>query len=135
MIPIDQNIFYAEDQDGNVIEKGNCRTACVASILEIPLAEVPYFVAFPDWEKEQARFLAERGLHAKWSYGYGHSKPEGYSIAVGISPRSRKDKPLYHAVVALDGEIVHDPHPDRAGICGEVMYFHRLAPLPLAESV
>lgn len=129
MIPVMQTIFYAEDQAGEMIEKGNCRTACVASILELPIEEVPYFVAFKDWEKEQERFLAERGLKPKWSYGWGYTRPEGYAIGVGISPRSRKDKPMYHAVVTLDGEIVHDPHPDGTGICGPIQFYTQIVPI------
>jgi hypothetical protein len=37
--------------------------------------------------------------------------PLGYHIGAGRSPRK-----LDHACVFLDGELVHDPHPSRAGI-------------------
>jgi hypothetical protein len=42
--------------------------------------------------------------------------PPGYHIATGKSPRSDQ----VHAVVALDGRIVHDPHPSRAGLDGAI---------------
>ncbi len=62
--------------------QGNCYAACVASILETSLEDLPPYVAVrrPNWE------------------------PPGYSIA---SVRVRDGS--IHAVVCLDGQIVHDP--------------------------
>lgn len=45
--------------------------------------------------------------HKQWL-----EKPEGYSILGGRSPRGD----WLHAVVCYNGEIVHDPHPDRTGV-------------------
>jgi hypothetical protein len=51
--------------------------------------------------------------------------PPGYHIACGKSPRLKHQ----HAVVALDGKIVHDPHPTRAGLDGEIASWILLIPL------
>lgn len=49
--------------------------------------------------------------------------PVGYSVASGPGPRTKPDgAPIYHSVVALNGAIVHDPHPSRAGLL-EIEWF------------
>ncbi len=62
--------------------RGNCYAACLASILEVPLAELPAVVTVARWDRP----------------------PPGYAIA---SVRVRDQS--IHAVVCLDGQIVHDP--------------------------
>ena len=52
--------------------------------------------------------------------------PPGYHVAIGQSPRSDKHT---HACVALDGKIVFDPHPTRAGFVGEIASWILLMPL------
>jgi hypothetical protein len=118
MIPVDQTKFG--------MPAGNCLAACVASILECPLADVPDL-----WEAEQAgknwlrvlnQWLADRyglwyftadprrpdsGFTAWWS-------PGGHYVMGGQSPRP--ECTAGHACVAKDGNIVHDPHPSRAGL-------------------
>jgi hypothetical protein len=109
---------------------GNCISACVASILEIPIETVPFFVDANWWP----RFLG-------WLDGYGLAATEieaglpapGFTIAFGPSTRLPNRG---HACVALDGAIVHDPHPSREGLplvaCyvalhgsnGQVMWFN-----------
>lgn len=94
--------------------------ACVASILEITLEEIP-----------DIRGDDQYGLLCLWLAGRGYGivdiafkpriKPkdgtlvawgQGYYIGGGKSPRGDFD----HAVVMCSGGIVHDPHPSRAGI-------------------
>jgi hypothetical protein len=109
MRPVDQRIFGSW---------GNCLPACVASILEIPLDEVPLFhdptssVYVPQVVKLNA-WLEPKGLYAMeyafpWEATY--MLPKDYYILCGVSPR----RP--HVVVAYGDVIVHDPHPSRAGL-------------------
>lgn len=51
--------------------------------------------------------------------GFPPIAPSGYHVACGKSPRSDQE----HAVVALDGKIVHDPHPTRAGLDGGITWW------------
>lgn len=100
---------------------GDCFRACVASILETPLEEIPNFmrdgrvkfndyvdewlVGFPflflyfEVESEEDRIHFERQIQ------------ECYVIAIGKSIGSigQKDSDRYHAVVWKDGKVVHDP--------------------------
>jgi hypothetical protein len=98
VIPIDQST------------PDNCVSACIASILEIPLADVPAFMAPRDdrgWERA-AKWLAARGYRlVDRSHGFGR----GYVLLRGVSPRGSR-----HCVVGFDGKIVHDPYPTRAGL-------------------
>lgn len=103
---------------------GNCFAACLASILEIPLKQVPEFTE-DDWLEEANEFLAKHGLHYQRVPMY--SRPSGYSTIEGISPRGG-----LHACVALDGELVWDPHPiemdDGQGLV-EPRYYGLLKPI------
>lgn len=107
MIPVDQTQFAGQGVGGD------CVRASVASILELPIEQVPHFLeiapepsqwgfAFEDW-------MNERGL-AVW-LKHGHTPFEGYYLASGPSPRG-----VSHMVVYLNGDLAHDPHPSRAGI-------------------
>ena len=101
MRAVDQTTYGSAD--------GNCFSACVASILEIPLEEVPRFMRV-SWPF--LRWLAGRGLSASL-YKRVDYIPPGYSIATGPSMRFAGKM---HACVALDGIVIHDPHPSREGL-------------------
>ncbi len=102
---------------------GNCLNACVASILELPLSEVPEFGG--DWLEDLNDFLSERGL--SYRRVPMHAKPSGWSTIEGVSPRGG-----LHACVAHDGELVWDPHPIEDGTgqgLVEPRYYGLLEPL------
>ncbi len=103
MRPVDQTTYGPYD--------GNCFSACLASILEIPIDEVPLFLG-AYWDG----FLPWLREHGLWVSFYRRSErrvPLGYSIAGG---RSMRFAGRMHACVAYDGMIVHDPHPSRDGL-------------------
>lgn len=112
MIPLDQTMFGNGENGGST---GNCWQACVASLLDLPLATVPHFALKESWWQDTKDFVIETtGL------GFGCFKPnfpmtdEGYYvIGTGIS-----DRGLRHAVIldGVTGELVHDPHPSRSGL-------------------
>ena len=83
---------------------GNCLAACMASILEIPLYQVPEFTE-DGWLEELNDFLANHNLQYKRRPVEG-TRPVGWSTIERISPRGG-----LHACVARDGKLVHDPHP------------------------
>jgi len=108
---------------------GNCWTACIASLLECELAELPDEATFwkpgmtpaESWIPYQKAMLAflwrEHGLtlvevrSTNVLFHAGVDMP--YSILSGPSPR---DQQINHAVISRGNEIVHDPHPSRAGL-------------------
>jgi hypothetical protein len=120
MRPVDQTTYGALD--------GNCFSACVASILELPIEDVPPFVIYGgDWARYFSRWLAARDLAMTYYNAMrGDRSPPGFSIAGGPSKRFGGRK---HACVALDGIVVHDPHWSRdglpLGIVGYVMIHGR----------
>lgn len=105
MLPVDQTRFGRSH--------GNCLAACLASLLELPLAKVPTFT--PDgWRSELGAWLKRRGLwflQLNMPSREALAEVKGYAIVSGHSERG-----LLHATVWRGGEMVHDPHPSRAGI-------------------
>lgn len=117
----------------------NCFRACVATVLEIPIDDVPTACdgATWDWDEFQ-RWLAGRGLQAieiGFANGgtiYPVSAPVP-CIITGPSPRGCRTG--QHAVVGeligIDGfRLLHDPHPSDLWIDGEpthATFFARLS--------
>jgi hypothetical protein len=113
MIPVDQTRFGAPD--------GNCLAACLASLLELSLDAVPHFTG-EGWRARLGEWLRGRGLWAlEWDAPRGCTidgsrswlavNVPGYAIVSGQATRG-----LLHATVWRGGELVHDPHPSRAGL-------------------
>lgn len=108
MKPVDQSTFG--------VPGGNCLSACIASLLELPIADVPYFFdpeegsheRLQAWLKAKGFFAHTVGWSAEWQAEL--TSAAGYHIVCGKSARGP------HAVVGHGGEIVHDPHPSRGGL-------------------
>jgi len=126
MKPVDQTNFDSK--------KGDCFSACVASILELPLEAVPVFAQHPgewfeyflDWLSEQKMFAVM--LSAKNTTWKLHD--EVICIAGGKSPRGD----WMHGVVWQGGKCIHDPHFSRDGIDGEPEDFTLLFPFDVGPS-
>jgi hypothetical protein len=111
MKPVHQTIFTPP--------QGNCLQAAVASVLELPLDAVPNYMDGPQnhWDVLYA-FLARYDLQPLAIPYNDKFSPLGYYIIQGWSPRGD----YHHAVVARNGVIAHDPHPDHTGLRGEPFY-------------
>jgi len=99
---------------------GDCFSACIASILELPLSDVPVFCDYPNWREQTNIFLAEFGLayvdiHLPGDLRDNLVEYWGYHIIAGKSSRG-----LRHAVVGYKGTMIHDPHPSGDGLMPEV---------------
>jgi hypothetical protein len=96
---------------------GDCFAACVASLLEIELAEVPDLAAAGDrWASVLRRWLAARGLRV--DFRLGDRRPLGDQADPPPGPVIAGQRVLdgsVHAVVCRDGRIVHDPSPRPVG--------------------
>lgn len=116
MIPVDQTQFRPSEGDG----AGNCLAACIASVLELPLADVPNFAALPqdEWFLTLEAWLRDRGLGlVVWGTDVRapYLDPHGGDalLAHGKSPRGDWQ---HTVVVDAAGDLLHDPHPDRTGV-------------------
>ena len=112
MKPQTQTVFGG-GQSGS--EPGNCLAACIASLLELPIADVPNFVAQDRWFEALQEWLGRRGLrylvvHLAAAESMVCDGFQGvYHTMFGPGPRGRN-----HCVVGLGGTPVHDPHPSGA---------------------
>jgi len=120
MTPQDQEFIHVPGE-----QYGDCMRACIASLLDLPIAEVPHFLRDADGDAQKfwggvLDFAEARG----WDYlsAFPEHRPElaeamgGYHIMGGPSPRGGG---LLHAVVGKEGQIVFDPHPSKAGLSGD----------------
>ena len=117
--------------------RGNCLTACLASIMDLGIDEVPYFRVYDDWWELLQEWLRGHGLFAIRVSACPDEvfpTPDVHCILTGLSPRNSvivtdpdptKPSPIVqHSVVGIwrgkDTCMVHDPHPDRTGLAGPV---------------
>lgn len=108
MTPIDQTIFSTPEDK----VKGNCLQAALASIFELPLEKVPHFAEMGHtWYEQMWEWLKRFGLMPLCVQKSSGRTVFGYSIGTGPGPRG-----FQHAVVCYNGDMVHDPHPSKAGL-------------------
>lgn len=95
--------------------KGNCMAACVASILELSIDDVPNYHGYNWWNRWIA-WGRRQGINFT-CYWIDEMKdvwcPVSFWIAGPDSPRLKKPDgtPIKHAVVVNKGKLVWDPHP------------------------
>lgn len=104
------------DPDNGVY--GDCFRACVASLLEMELSDVPHFCSREDWVGAFHDWLEASGLFAvEVSLKHEQSvcpSPKQHCIVSGMGPRGVMHSvvALFHGVGGPDGfELVHDPYP------------------------
>lgn len=95
---------------------GNCWQTCIASLLGLPLDQVPHFVqeheSMTEVEDATQAWLAGRGLAmVRVGIMWLDQHPDQLSMLEGRSPRD-----VAHVVIGRGIETLHDPHPSRAGL-------------------
>ena len=119
---VDQEFVHRPD----IGQHGDCQRAVIASLLELPISEVPHFLQEANgdpsdyWDSLQA-FLSKHGyaylcLPARSGAAFFGEGVDVFHEIAGPSPRGNG---ITHAVVGRNGEIVFDPHPSRAGLAGD----------------
>jgi len=123
MKPIDQSIIH-----GNGLA-GDCLRACVASIFEIPIEEIPHFCDRHLDEKitnenhcftRINKWLSEKFGMSYLEVEFGNfgtyliEKYGGYYIATGPTDRFNGD--VLHCVIYNGDKMIHDPHPSKSGL-------------------
>jgi hypothetical protein len=118
MTPTDQEFMHLPEQG----QQGDCMRACLASVLDLPIAEVPHFAQLDAEGNGNFWLMVAEFCRAR---GYAFVMMRGrivwaedaiHHIISGPSPR---DPAGHHAVVGRNGQILHDPHPSRAGLAGD----------------
>lgn len=112
---------------------GDCFRACVASIFEFPIKDMPNF-----WEHTQdtsefwkfvdawmVRKFGIRCISVKFNKEDLHLIDGILCVACAKSPRCKDED---HAVVWQDG-LIHDPHPSSAGLVEEPDSFTLFIPI------
>lgn len=120
MIPVDQQQLYDPKDES---PWGDCVASCIASILEIPLEQIParHFCHCTDGTQTMAvnNYLKQFGLGfvrvpvrdgSDWSH-LEFLLHGVYHTMGGPGPRG-----CGHEVVGKGMEMVHDPHPSKLGI-------------------
>lgn len=124
--------------DGEEVTPGDCWRACLASLLEVPLAEVPHFIHLypaadvegetPDWWEASVTWVQQQ--RPGWTLA-AYDRPEPwvslwhpdmYQFAsmpkreILTAPSPRGD--WMHSVIvdAVTGELDHDPFPGGQGV-------------------
>lgn len=120
MRKIDQTIYASDPK-----RQGNCVSACVATFLGLPLSEVPHFIEHGEaintsegtedrsaWWAMTVGFMAgHAGLWPVFLDRLEDALPHETLFVAGKGKRG-----VLHQVLYRDGELWHDPHPDRSGV-------------------
>ena len=111
MKPVVQTTFGDGHNEG--LPCGNCVAACIASILELDIEDVPNFVMMDHtgggfWNLLLNEWLAPYNLHAYFLDRDSYISADVYCIGMGLTKRG-----LYHAVVCLGNSMVWDPYPSK----------------------
>lgn len=91
---------------------GDCYAACLATVLELPLSEVPDLRGDPRWGERLRAWLKPRGWRAAFIRGNGQPIdrqdwfPPGWSI---LGHRTVGRAGHVHAALFHDGALYHDP--------------------------
>jgi hypothetical protein len=144
MIPVIQTKMVVKNSKGEMIVRGNCLAACIASLLEMPISEVPnietlYGIDDNYYWEVLWRWLGHLGyeLSTDDRFRVYHDKEylkgdyrqidelrrflkDKYYLISGKSPRG-----IQHVCIYQNGKLIHDPHPTKEGILTEE-YFESL---------
>lgn len=116
---IEQHVMYDEEKG----VRGNCMQASVASILGLPLDEVPHFAETGDagdvWDAFEEYLLGKGYCVHMLSK---NSRPDGLYLATGKSLRG-----VSHMVVMHGDKVHHDPHPSKTGLI-DIDFVYLLVP-------
>lgn len=127
-------------QDKFGIGHGNCMSAVIASLFDLKLEEVPYFIGEDHWFEVYCKFIKEQGYeydgilyNPKCLGSWGDDRfseikdsEEEYFDASVYSPylfdrnqfinNPNYSPPLHAVIIDKNFNIVHDPHPHYQGV-------------------
>jgi hypothetical protein len=118
LTPVYQDLFFEKGKD-NSQQRGNCLSAVVASLLDLPLKAVPNFVEIdtlggPNWWWHMWKYLEL--MNKELVMINPRNPPAGkYYTLAGLSKRATEYAPIHHIVIFKDGKLIHDPVPGGDG--------------------
>ncbi len=148
MIPVTQTKVVVRNSNNDIIVNGNCYAAAIASMLEVPITEVPniemFFGTSFDHEWLMNAWLKEKHnvkIDFAEEYEIFHvdfitnEAPEVWALLendfyFGIGPSSRG---VNHICIYKAGRLIHDPHPTREGLL-RLERLEKIVPLVEGES-
>jgi hypothetical protein len=142
MIPVTQTKVVVRNSKDEIIVNGNCYAAAIASLLELPLTEVPNVEVFFQiegsyWNEVMLTFINSKGWDLCSDDRYKVFHPE---LARAIRSQDERTDEEYradlrlmlednyylvsgpsvrgvnHITIYKAGELIHDPHPTKEGI-------------------
>lgn len=134
MIPVTQTKVNVKNSKDETVVYGNCFAAVIASMVEVPISEVPNVEVFfhindGTWNQVMNTWLKSKGweLWGDDRYKVFHCEMESeeyiglaeyymqlrgkYYLASGLSARG-----VHHICIYKTGQLVWDPHPSREGL-------------------
>lgn len=139
MTPVIQTKVTVINSKGETVVYGNCLAACVASLLDLPITEVPNVEVFFHLSKYDSfyldvleKFLTSKGYeittddrfkcfhpeladmrfaNEEWLADSTYNLRDKYYLISGQSPRG-----LSHITIWQNGKMIHDPHPTKEGL-------------------
>lgn len=137
MIPVKQTKVVVLNSKNEMVVRGNCFPAAIASILELSIDEVPNVETLYDidgsfWLVVMETFLKKKGFELGGNEQFKiafHRDIIDYNFDPALLDKSLKyckDKyylvagmtvrGFHHVVIYQNGKMVHDPHPTNEGL-------------------
>lgn len=131
MIPVKQTKFVFYDDNGIMVQKGNCFAACIASLMERNITDVlnvEELYVLPDWEIILQRWLNEHKwewrtdmnfncFHDRLNYATEDDMRNRYYLQDDYYLISGKTvRNIQHLCIYKAGILIHDPHPSNEGL-------------------
>ena len=128
MKTVSQTKFSLFFSDGTRLTYGNCLVACIASILEEPIDEVPNLYTFYGLDDDQLWFkvinmwLEKKHKKALVKYSLDEETNEPFVIMRGLSKRGKPHTCIYEN---RSNQLVpyFDPHPTSEYLSTEHYYY------------
>jgi hypothetical protein len=137
MVPVTQTKVVVKNSNGEYVVRGNCYAAAIASIMELPIEEVPnvevfFHMSSDYWQEVMLIFINSKGwdlcsddrfkVFHDGTFGldkgnrsqYLEECKDKYYLVTGKSARG-----VLHICVYKNGKLVHDPHPTKEGLLTE----------------
>jgi hypothetical protein len=117
-------------------ETGNCLQACVASMLEVSLDQVPNFAKYGEcWFvrlREYLRYWGLDGLYVSYPQEEQLQQMVPQVTAIAIIPVKDAGENDYHAVITNHTQIIHDPNPNGVDLVMDVTTWNFLYFIPVS---
>ncbi len=153
MTPVIQTKVVVRNSKGDIVVNGNCYAAAIASMLDLPITEVPNIEVFFDtsfdykwlmnaWLREKHKMKIDWAeeyeiFHIEFEDGQRYDEEankirlrlgDDCYLAYGPSVRG-----VSHICIYQGGEMIHDPHPTGEGLV-KVEGLQKIIPLLEGEA-